>query len=236
MKSRVASVSFVLRSCLLVIGLIMWSIPAAAGPAIGYWGGGSGTWETAANWAGSNSGPFTSTYADGGWGQAYIGQAGSAGTITMNGDFSSAAVIGIYQTGYTINLNGHTVTTSNSLSSGGGAIANFTLDFAGTSSQFLRPNSSAGDLATSFTQLTLSNYVVGSSVFRAGNDNGNGASGSGYESIFFFEGYTNGGAATVDASGFVTPTGVLAAVPEPSTYAIFIGLAVLGLAGGRRRR
>ena len=164
-------------------------------------------------------GGFNQTYVSGGF-NAYFGLAGSAGTVTMAQSLSALSVK-FFAGGYTIDLAGFTLTATTLVLNG-----SIAFDFASTSSHATFSDSSA--LSWLGDALGIDNYVAGTSVLRFGT-NGSALTGAQLSDIVF-AGYTNGGAAQIDSSGFVTPTGV-SAIPEPSTYALIVGFLALVAAG-----
>ena len=90
--------------------------------------------------------------------------------------------------------------------------------------------------ATSWSgTLTIMNYVSGTSVLQFVGDPSPLSDFATQVGLITFSGFTNGGAATIDGSGFVTPTGG-SAIPEPSTYAALFGVSALAAAIYRRQR
>ncbi len=201
-----------------------------AGPQVGYWGGGSGAWDTTtAHWNtdGSSSGPFTSTF--GVSGQAYFGGAGTAGVVTLGTNLPIADLY-VGQTGYTFALSGYSLSLSHYIETTGTT----TFDFDGGSSSLSVVDAGPGSI--SFGPVwQISNYVVGSDVLQLRYNASSLLTVSDLSHITFV-GYTLGGAAQTDSNGFITPEGILAAVPETSTYAALIGAATLSFAVWQRRR
>lgn len=229
MKSACSPLHFFLqilvnqKSLRLVAGLLalpMMASLAHASPGTSFWGGGTAGWDTA-HWATTSSGPFTSTYSSGF--TVNIGSAGSAGTITLGSNITPGTLT-FASGGYTLALAGKSLTDTSTLGLAGATV----FDFGGTSSSV-----SFGTTSATWTgSLTINNFVTGTSSLKFGT------SAVGLSStdlaLITFAGYSNGGAAQINSSGFVTPTG--SAIPEPSTYAALAGLGALGLALYRRRR
>jgi hypothetical protein len=112
---------------------------------------------------------------------------------------------------YTINLNGYTLSAGSAplmITPTDGAV---TFDFDNNASKAVFSSSSG------WTQhLDITNYLSGSSVLSFGTS----SSGLSLQDLgqIDFVGYSDGGAAQIDSSGFVTPVG--SAVPEPGNYAL----------------
>jgi len=210
-------------TAVVVVGLL--SASALQATPANYWGGGSGIWSTSATgWSISPSGPFTSTYSGTSTHFGQLGQTGgTTGTLTLGSNITTSGILIVEGTGYTVALAGHSLSVSSSFAMNAAA----TFDFNnGSTASF--GNASGLWLGT----LTIANFVTGVSTLQFGTSSSDLFAGN--LSLINFSGYTNGGAAQIDANGFVTPTGV-SAIPEPSTYAALFGLAALGLAAIRRR-
>lgn len=157
----------------------------------------------------------------------------SVGNITVSGGSMQIGAAGTLPNTTNLTLNGGSLSMGGAfteglgtLTIGSGGTINFGSGGAGTLSF---TDSSA---ITWSGTLTIQNYITGTSSLQfIGDTTGNFSTQVG---LISFSGYTNSGAATIDGSGFVTPTGT--AVPEPSTYAAIIGLLSFGFVIYRRRR
>lgn len=200
-----------------------FTLAAHAGPSGAYWGGGSGDWLTTANWSiPTPDGPFNQVFSGS---VAVFGYAGNAGTLAISNDISLSAFVVNGLGVFDFQFNGHTLSASGQTYLFSAA----TFDFSGGNGSFI---STSAAVNTSISALTIDNYSA-SDVLRFGTS-ASGLSSTDLSHITF-TGYTLGGAAQIDASGYVTPLGV-SAVPEPATYAGLLGLASLAAVLRSRRR
>lgn len=199
-----------------------FTLAAHAGPSGAYWGGGSGDWLTTANWAiPTPDVPFNQVFSGS---NAAFGYAGADGTVTIGNDISLSTFL-LNGGAYDFQFNGHTLSVS-------GQTYLFTVgtfDFSGGNGSFI---STSAAVDTSIGALTIDNYSA-SDVLRFGTS-ASGLSATDLSHITF-TGYTLGGAAQIDANGYVTPLGI-STVPESATYAGLLGLASLAAVLRFRRR
>jgi hypothetical protein len=192
-----------------------------------FWGGGSGSLDTTtANWSVTGSAPYTMTFGESGPPVNAAFYEATAGTISFTMDYTGGFLIDAPD--YIFLLNGHTLDSSE---------ANFfnysaTFDFASGASSLVAGTGSA--IAIGGTGMTITNYSLGSDSIRFGTSAG--ALTSGQLSLIIFTGYSMGGAAQIDSSGYVTPQGTLLSIPEPSSCAFISGALILGASLIRRRR
>ena len=183
-----------------------------------YWMGGSGTWDTTSiDWSHISGGSPTYAYLPG----AATFNSGS-GTVTLGANITTPSIF-LGGQGYSLVTNGHTLTSSGSLT----LHAASTFDFTSPSDSL-----SFGAITTSWSagSITINGFVTGSNELRFGTSSS--ALGPLNLAVITFSGYSNNGAAQIDAHGYVTPTGT-SVVPEPASYAALLGAAVVGLVGAR---
>jgi fibronectin-binding autotransporter adhesin len=142
----------------------------------------------------------------------------SGGTLAMGAN-NAFAVTNFALNGGTFAVGTFTNTTVGTLA----LTANSTITL-GSGGTFAFANSSALNWGSNTLSIT-GTFVDGASI-RFGTSSG------GLTSAQLALISINGGAAGIDASGFLTAS----AIPEPSTFAVLAGLGVLGLAACRRRR
>jgi len=191
-----------------------------------FWGGGSGLWSDA-HWGRSPGDNPTRTFSAGGAGFGYQGPSGTV-SLTSNVSLISLDFVATNSFDFTLALAGHSFTDSTYFHTENGA-----LDFAGGDGSFAWNGSDSANLT--LTSLTIVNFDVGYDSLRLGA-NGSVLTPTDLSHVIF-SGYTLAGAAQIDANGFVTPAGQLISVPETSTFAAWMGAAVLavGLVWRRRR-
>lgn len=191
-----------------------------------FWGGGSGSLDTTTvNWSLTGNAPFNLTFGESGTPAYAAFYSASAGTITFDIDYTGGFIIDA--PGYTFLLNGHNLNSSGSDFFAYGT----TYDFASGASSLVAGTGSSVAIGS---VMTITNYSLGSDSIRFGTSS-SGLTG-GQLSQIIFAGYTLGGAAQIDGSGYVTPQGTLLAIPEPSTCAFLSGALILGASIIRRRR
>ncbi len=196
---------------------------AHAGPASLFWGGGSGNWSTSANWSPNEHGPYTDTFS----GNAATFGSNTGGTLTFTQNVSLDVFYISANGAYNFALAGNTLSVANNAFI---VSAVTTFDFGGGNSTL---NVGSGFSNFYVEGFTVANYQAGSDVIRFGTSAS--ALTSTELSHIVFSGYSLGGAAQIDASGYVTPMGV-SAVPEPSTYAAIFGAMALGAVAVIRQR
>ncbi|MFA6286508.1 MAG: autotransporter-associated beta strand repeat-containing protein [Opitutaceae bacterium] len=171
---------------------------------------------------GASSGGFTKT---------------GAGTVTLNGANTYTGNTAISAGTLTLGAADRIADTSNLVMSGGtlatggfsetlGTLtlsANSTIDLGAGTSALVFSDSSGTTWGSSIT-LSFVNFTAGTDTIRIGTTSG-GLTGAQLAEITI-----NGSAATIDSGGFLA-----IAIPEPSTYAAILGIAVLGFVAFRRR-
>jgi len=200
----------------------MIAASAHAGPSSLFWGGGSGNWSTTANWSLNEYGPYTDTFS----GNAATFGSTTGGTLTFTQNVSLDVFYISASGAYTFALAGNDLSVANNAFIVSAAT---TFDFGGGNSTL---TVGSGFYSFFVQGFTVANYQAGSDVIRFGTSSS--ALTSTELSHIVFSGYSLGGAAQIDANGFVTPTG--SAVPEPSTYAAIFGALALGAVAVVRRR
>lgn len=196
---------------------------AYAGPLSLFWGGGSGNWSTTANWSSNEFGPYTATFS----GNAATFGSNTGGTLTFTQSVSLDVFYISSNGAYTFALAGNDLSVANNAFI---VSAVTTFDFGGGNSTL---TVGSGLSVFDVGGFSVANYQVGSDVIRIGTSAS--ALTSTELSHIVFSGYSLGGAAQIDANGYVTPLGV-SAVPEPSTYAAIFGAMALGAVAVIRQR
>jgi len=189
-----------------------------------FWGGGSGSLDTTtANWSVNGTAPYNLTFGESGTPVNAAFYEAAAGTISFAMDYTGGFIADA--SGYTFLLNGHTLNSSAS----DFFVNTATFDFASGASSLV------GGSSVSFgSVMTITNYSLGSDSIRFGTSS-SGLTGGQLAQIIF-TGYSMGGAAQIDSSGYVTPQGTLLSIPEPSSCAFLAGALILGASVIRRRR
>ena len=182
------------------------------------WKGGSGTWDlSSADWrSGASYYAWPDTVG------AIIGGIGVPGTLTLENNIMVANNFGVLAAGYTVDLNGHALQLATGTLNDPYA---FTLNFGSTTSL-----ATFKGVAALSAELSIVDFT-NTDTLRFGTT-GSGLTTPELNNIDFV-GYSDGGAAKIDSSGYVTPVGT--AVPEPSSWALILGLVAICYVAIRRR-